>query len=145
MNLLDDFKVAGFPFAGDEEALTGGFVYVLCFAGKGPSERPFYVGQTDRFHGRMSDYRLASFAACTDFCVGEATRYLIGARDFRVTVRYRVSDKPRIEEKQIIRDLLISGNRLLNCLPRYDYRTARESEERDAIHRFCDLIASDIS
>jgi hypothetical protein len=142
---LNDFKAADFPLTRAETGgITGGFVYILCFAGSGITETPFYVGQTDRFHGRMNDYRLASFSACTDFCVGEATRYLTGARNFRVIVRYRTSISPRTEEKRIIRDLLISGVRLLNCLPRYDYLTAGEAEERDAIHRFCDLLAKDV-
>jgi hypothetical protein len=90
----------------------------------------------------MNDYRLANFTACTDFWVGEAARYMTATLKLRITVRYRSSANPSTEEKQIIRDLLISGIRLLNCLPRYDYQVATETEERDAIYKYCDLLTS---
>ena len=135
-----DFSIVDFPLT--KGALLGspqGFVYVFCWVADGV-EIPFYVGQTDRFSLRMKDYCLASFSACTDFCVGEAVKYLTSTKNKRVVVRYRPSLEPPKEEKAIIRELLISGVRLLNCLPRYDYRTATAMEERDAIRRFCDML-----
>ena len=30
--------------------------------------------------------------------------------------------------------------RLLNCLPRYDYKNDIETEEREVIQRFCDML-----
>src|ERR1700730_10122459 len=49
---------------------------------------------------------------------------------------------PRQEEKAIIRGLLISGVRLLNCLPRYDYKTDSETEERQVVQRFCEMFTA---
>ena len=73
---FDAFSVLDFPPAQNGSPhLTGGIVYVL-FCTDGTVETPFYVGQTDRFSGRMNDYHLANFKACTDFCVGEAVKYL---------------------------------------------------------------------
>lgn len=138
---LDNFKVADFPLvAAQAVVVRGGFVYLFCFASGGMPETPFYVGQTDRFAGRMNDYKLANFSACTDFFVGEAAKYLARAKKFGIIIRYKATPSPRTEEKQIIRELLISGVRLLNCLPKYDYQTAREAEEREVIHKFCDLL-----
>jgi hypothetical protein len=48
-----------------------GVVYVF-FVATETEEIPFYVGETDRFQGRMDDYVRAQFAAPTDFKVGEA-------------------------------------------------------------------------
>ena len=52
-----------------------GFVYVFFWAADG-IENPFYVGQTKRLSGRMRDYHLKIFTACTDFRVGEAIETL---------------------------------------------------------------------
>ena len=139
---LEDFSVMDFPPT--KNSLPGpphGCVYILCWVADGV-ETPLYVGQTDRFSGRMNDYCLANFNACTDFCVGEAVKYLKSAKNYRVTVRYRPSLNPGKEEKAIIRGLLVSGVRLLNCLPRYDYRTDSKAEEREVVQRFCDMLAA---
>jgi hypothetical protein len=119
--------------------MPDGFVYVFSWLADGV-EIPFYVGQTSRISGRMNDYDLASFKASTDFCVGEAVKYLKGSKNYRVVVRYRPSVDPPKEEKAIIRRLLVSGVQLLNCLPRYDYRTDSEAEEREVVQRFCDMF-----
>lgn len=138
---FEDFRVADFPIAKGPVSSPEGFVYVFCWVADGV-ETPFYVGQTNRFSGRMNDYSLANFKACTDFCVGEAVRYLKTKR-YTVVVRHRPSLSPPKEEKEIIRHLLVSGVWLLNCLPRYDYRTDSESEEREVVHRFCDMFTAD--
>lgn len=138
---FEDFAVSDFSqVRGSVLAPAGGFVYVLSWVREGV-EIPFYVGQTDRFPGRMNDYRLANFKACTDFCVGEAVKYL-QSKNYPVVVRHKASPDPPKDEKGIIRNLLVSGVRLLNCLPRYDYRTDSEDEERKAVHQFCEMLVN---
>jgi hypothetical protein len=138
--IFEDFSVLDFPPAQSvPNSSAGGFVYVFCWIANG-FEIPFYVGQTNRFSGRMRDYEIAHFKACTDFCVGEAAKYLKSAKNYGVTVRYKASPDPPREEKTIIRSLLLSGVRLLNCLPRYDYRADSEAEERELVQRFCDMF-----
>jgi len=104
-----------------------------------PAEIPFYVGQTNRLLGRMNDYRLANFTACTHFCVGEAIRYL-RSKHYQIRVRYNPSPDPPRQEKAIIRRLLVCGVWLVNCLPRYEYRTATETDERLIVQRFCEMF-----
>ena len=65
--------------------------------------------------------------------------------DLPVVVRYRASANPKKEEKAIIRQLVLSGVRLLNCLPRYDYLEATDGEERIAVQRFCDILTGNVS
>src|SRR5260370_9836846 len=89
----------------------------------------------------MNDYRLGNFTACTDFSVGEGIKYL-KSKNYRVTVRYKSSSDPLRQEKVIIRRLLVSGIRLLNCLPRYDYRTDSENEERVVVQKYCDMFTA---
>ena len=120
---------------------AGGVVYLFCWLADG-TEVPFYVGQTNRFSGRMRDYSMANYKACTDFRVGEALKYLATAKNFRIRVRYKASAAPRRDEKDIIRTLLISGVRLLNCLPAYDYRKDTEAAERETVQRFCDMLTA---
>ena len=137
---FDDFTIADFPFTNlIRSSQREGFVYVFFWV-RGGIEVPFYVGETDRLFGRMNDYRLANFAACTDFCVGEAVKYLTTIKNCKVVVKYRASTDRNKEEKAIIRRLLVSGIRLLNCLPRYDYKNDIETEEREVIQRFCDML-----
>jgi hypothetical protein len=136
---FEGFSVLDFPPARGSLLSPDGFVYVFCWVADG-MEIPFYVGQTNRFSGRMNDYCLASFKACTDFCVGEAVKYLKDTKNYRVVVRHRPSPEPPKEEKAIIRRLLVSGVWLLNCLPRYDYRADSEAEEREIVQRFCDMF-----
>jgi hypothetical protein len=138
---FEDFSVVDFPLASGSILSPEGFVYVFCWVADG-LEIPFYVGQTYRFSGRMNDYRLANFKACTDFCVGEAVKYLTATKNCRVVVRNKPSADPPQEEKAIIRQLLTSGMWLLNCLPRYDYRIDSEAEEREVVQRFCDMFTA---
>jgi hypothetical protein len=61
---FEDFSTIEFPSA-PRRASTGtsdGIVYVFFWVADG-AENPFYVGQTNRFSGRMSDYSIASFTA----------------------------------------------------------------------------------
>jgi len=118
-----------------------GYVYVLCWIRNG-AESAFYVGQTKRLARRMNDYRVAQFAACTDFRVGEAVRYLRDGKKCRIVVRYKVSTEMRKEEYGLIRELHLSGVRLMNDFSSYDYRMANETEERVAVQKFCDVIIS---
>ena len=91
----------------------------------------------------MDDYCGALFAACTDFRVGEAVKYLKNEKSLRIVVRYRSSEFPRKDEDSIIRELQLSGVRLLNDLISYDYRTANCEEERAAVKKFCDILFSE--
>ncbi len=91
----------------------------------------------------MDDYWAKQFAACTDFRVGEAIRYLRDIRKFRIIVRYKQSSQPRKDEYATVRDLQTSGVRLLNDLLSYSYKDANEDEERTAVQKFCEgLIRS---
>jgi hypothetical protein len=46
-------------------------VYIIYFINQ-EAYIPFYVGETGRLLGRISDYMIANFKAQTDFKVGEA-------------------------------------------------------------------------
>jgi hypothetical protein len=101
------------PFKGP----LAGVVYILCWL-RGSVEIPFYVGQTNRFSGRIRDYGIANFKASTDFHVGGAVKYWATVRNHRITVKYKTSANRLREEKEIIRDVLGSGAWLLNCCHR---------------------------
>jgi len=129
-------------FSSDADDLPGPGerqVYVLCWK-SGGTEVPFYVGETNRLRGRMGDYQSAQFAACTDFRVGEAIRYLRDRRGLRIVLRYRETVDPRKDESALIRDLQLSGLRLLNSLPSYNYQEADKDEERRTVQRFCEML-----
>jgi hypothetical protein len=56
---------SGVDFPPVQDAIRGslaGVVYILCWL-RGSVEIPFYVGQTNRFSGRMRDYGIANFKA----------------------------------------------------------------------------------
>ena len=123
-----------------------GVVYVF-FVATETEEIPFYVGETDRFQGRMDDYVRAQFAAPTDFKVGEAVRYLRDAKNYRVIVKYKVTANRSTEEARIIQGLHSEGKRLLNDLPDYEYRTGSKEERaekisraQEIVQRFCDSL-----
>jgi hypothetical protein len=128
-------NISSFP----QPPSNGGYIYAVFWAVPNCPEVPLYVGQTQELQNRMWDYCKAHFKACTDFRVGEAVKYLRG-KGCRVTVRYNACDHPRSEERRIIRELQVSGPRLINGLVAYDYATCSEEEERRFIQRFCDLI-----
>jgi hypothetical protein len=118
--------------------VPGNHVYVLVVENSGQSI-PLYVGQTSRLAGRIGDYVAAPWSASTDFRVGEAIKYL---RDKGCTLHfhYKVSSEHTKAEKDMIRDLLLSGHLLLNFLGGYDYTTAKKEDERKIVHLFCDTI-----
>jgi len=117
----------------------GGCVHIFCWVADGV-ENLLYVGQTRRFLGRMNDYRLANFTACTDFHVGEAVRYPNREQCYRVIVRYKLSEDSPKEEAATIRSLLLKGVRLLNCLPGYDCQKADKAEGKKTVQSFCDML-----
>ncbi|WP_263359655.1 hypothetical protein [Acidicapsa ligni] len=100
---------------------------------------PLYVGQTRRLLGRVGDYHSAQFYAPTDFCVGEAIKYLRGEKQCRIDFLYRSSESHRKDEKVLIRELLLAGCTLLNVLSSFDYKSAEKSDERLLVHRFFDM------
>ncbi len=124
------------------EQLPAHVVYVLCFI-VDDALIPFYVGETGRFVGRMNDYRLANFTASTDFTIGEAAKYFI-ANQYAVVVGYKSSStdekERKKEERLVIRGVLTSGRRLLNCFPSYEYCAANKSDERTAVQCFCEMM-----
>ena len=110
-------------------------VYVLFFC---DDEKSFYVGETESFIGRMTDYVRSSFDAATDK-VGDAVRYLL-QNNVRVRVGYEehANRETAIKrEAEIIDRLSREGIPLLNQLRGYEYRTAIEADERSKVHRFC--------
>src|SRR5258708_38279422 len=106
-----------------------GYIYVFFWTNKNV-DVPFYVGETARLSGRMNDYAIASFSACTDFQVGEAARYLKEVKNCRIFVRYRRREEREKEEKYLTREMTLAGVRLMKCLPSYNYRDSDQSEER---------------
>jgi hypothetical protein len=140
--MLDGFEVADFPTLDTLSSIpesSEGFLYVLCWVRDG-AQIPFYVGQTRRLRGRMKDYCLAQFQASTDFRVGEAVRYLRETKKCQIVLRYRASAEPAKDEYHVIRNLQLSGFRLLNDLLGYNYRTAQKIDERAAVQTFCDVL-----
>lgn len=132
-SLTADFDAVDFPPQGGNLPGRGeGYVYVLCWKANG-RDVLFYVGQTTRLQERMNDYQNAQFAASTDFRVGEAIRYLRDQRSLRIVARYKKSTDQSIDEYALIRDLQLSGLRLLNSLPSYDYHKADKDEERQTV------------
>jgi hypothetical protein len=91
----------------------------------------------------MDDYCSKQFAAATDFRVGEAICYIRGIRGFKIIVRYKPSLDRQARKKDeylIVRDLQTSGVRLLNDLVSYNYNEADEQDERETVHKFCDIL-----
>jgi hypothetical protein len=133
---IEDFTTTQFPTP------RLGYVYVFYWLIDG-AEIPFYVGETDRFQGRMNDYRQAQFGAATDFIVGEAATYLNGKSGSRIVVRYKRSsddcEERRKEQNAIIQELRTAGAKLLNGMG-YDYQIANRDEERAKVQRFCDML-----
>jgi len=127
------------PHARSLPETSDDYVYAFCWILDGV-ESPFYVGQTKRLAGRMNDYRMAQFAACTDFRVGEAVKYLRDSKKCRIIVRYKVSAEMRKDEHALIRELHLSGVGLLNDLSGYNYRTANQTQEKAAVHKFCEVM-----
>ena len=113
-------------------------VYVIFFV-KNNKEAPFYVGETGRFLGRISDYISANFKASTDFKVGEAIKYLQG-KGYKIIIKYKPSEDRKRDQNEIIKDFQNSGCRLLNELSGYDYKKANENEKREITKRFIDNI-----
>lgn len=144
---LEEFKFREFaevdfpPPEGTLPGPPGGYVYVFFWVNKN-AEIPFYVGETARLSGRVNDYAIASFSACTDFQVGEAARYLKEVKNYRIIVRYKQSAEREKEEKYLTRELTLAGIRLLKCLPSYDYRNSDPDEERAVVQRFCNMLIS---
>jgi hypothetical protein len=86
-------------------------VYVFYFRRK-DREVPFYVGETGRLLGRISDYHAANLTASTDFKVGVAARHL-QERRFDVLIKYaETTDRKRAEKA--IRKELSQDHKLLN-------------------------------
>lgn len=116
-------------------------VYVFfALTAKNPNGQPFYVGQTANFQARMTDYFRGTFAAATDFKVGEVVRYLLSSGS-RINVGYDEMPDRIIalkEEARIIQSIRSKGIRLLNDIGGYDYRSAVRESERIRLHTFCD-------
>lgn len=132
-----DFNVLDFP-----ENIK--VVYVIFFV-KDNKEVPFYVGETGRFLGRISDYISANPKASTDFKVGEAIKYL-QEKGYKIIIKYKPSENRGEEQNELIRYLQDQGHRLLNDLSVKNYtdKGFNETEERERIKRFCDNILANL-
>lgn len=126
-NQLKDFERIDFPTKAE-------IVYVVFFL-KGENEQYFYVGQSTRHIGRLGDYISANFTAATDFKVGQAIKYL-REKGFSVGVAYEETTNSKEKEQGIAQELRQLGFKLLNDLPGYDYRTARQDDEKRKIRGF---------
>ena len=133
--LPSGYSLQNFPFV--ESA-----VYILIYK-KDDVRIPFYVGETDNFHARMRDYMIPTFAASTDFKVGEALKYL-ETKGMRIEVAVRKDitgrDKRKKEESHMCDALRRQGYILLNDLKGYNYTKANQVDERHKIWLFCDRI-----
>ena len=137
---FDGFTAVDFPPLKNFAPIhADGFVYTLFWCHSG-LDVPFYVGETGRLVERMNDYCVAGFRACTDFRAGEAIRYLREVKNYRIVARYKPSESRKNDEKNLIRQLLLLGVRLLNSFPSYNYRVANETDERTAIQNYCDML-----
>ena len=92
----------------------------------------------------MWDYCSAQFKAPTDFRVGEAIRYF-REKKYQVKLLYKASENPSKDEYELVRELQVSGLRLINGLAGYKYNTTLLDKERGYIRRFCDLIIAKCS
>ena len=129
---IDEFvDITPFPLE-----TRSGVVYVL-FWELGEERKPFYVGRTTRFLGRMEDYDSAEFSAQTDFKVGEAIKFLKEIMGLSVVVGSRRSDNVKADEQALINSLHAAGVPLLNTLRGYRYKTADAEEQRLKVHEFC--------
>jgi len=115
-------------------------VYVIFFV-KNNKEVPFYVGETGRFLGRVSDYLSAKPTASTDFKVGEAIKHL-KEKGYKIIIKYKPSKDRKREQNEIIKAFQNSGHSLLNELKvkKYTDKDFNENEERERIKRFIDNI-----
>ncbi len=120
-------------------------VYVFYFL-KSERKFPFYVGETSNLRKRMGMYVVASFAASTDFLVGEAVKY-IQEKGYCVVVEFKSVLEERLnrkkEEEQLINEFRLSGLRLLNRdrrNPGYDYRKAKREEILNKIYKEVEVI-----
>ncbi len=88
----------------------------------------------------MDDYCTKQFGAATDFRVGEAICYLREVKQLRIVVRYKPSSDRKKDEYLVVRALQTAGVRLLNDFASYDYKHANKEDERDALHKFCEVL-----
>ncbi len=113
-------------------------VYIIYFI-NGGYNIPFYVGETGRLLGRISDYMIANFKAQTDFKVGEAIRYF-QETGYKIIIKYKISDERKSEQDKVIREFKNSGWILLNDLKGYDYKKASKKDELMRVKDFCDIL-----
>ncbi|MDE0488292.1 MAG: GIY-YIG nuclease family protein [Gammaproteobacteria bacterium] len=107
-------------------------VYVI-YATRGDDKIPFYIGQSKNVAARLGDYARASFAADTDFKVGRTVR-LLEERGYEILVEIeRTSDRWARERELIKRH---SDRPLLNSVPGYKYKTAKEDEELSRLEEY---------
>jgi hypothetical protein len=135
MNTLDGFVDMEWP-------QVPNIVYVFYFRVETASQViPLYVGQSSVHVGRFGYYVTAPFSSQTDFKVGEAIRFL-RARGCYVGVRYKCSQSPRDDERQLC-EYFRRNHRLLNDLPGYDYKKSSEDYERARVHTFMEDILAE--
>lgn len=118
---------------------AGHYVYVICWVDNG-QQVPFYVGESDMLNERMDAYCCKSFHSPRDFIVGEAICHLRDKRGFKIVVRYKESTQAEKDERITIRNLLLSGVRLLNSCLNYQWKQTNQQDEQDAVHGFCDVL-----
>lgn len=127
----DSFNTLPFPF---RESV----VYVV---GLEDAEgfTPIYVGETNRFTGRIDDYVTASFEAATDFKVGKAIEHL-REKGETIVIKDRQTTNRKGEEQSLLKKLRRRGIPLLNDLRGYDYKKANRREELQRVKFFVETI-----
>jgi hypothetical protein len=142
--MFEGFEVVEFPpIEGFIPKGRKGFVYVISWE-RDTLDVPFYVGETGWLLGRMKDYGVRSFAASTDFRVGECIRYLKEMKKYQINVRYKGSSDRKAErereEGDIIEELHLSGALLLNHFRGYSYRVDDKTKEKKRLQIFCEAL-----
>lgn len=124
-SLFDEFETLEFPIKADTIYLIG-IEFRDHFV-------PFYVGQTSRFIGRISDYMSAGYYAATDFRVGQAI-HCFALSGHKVLFKYKPTNDPDAEEQKwittIINDRRISP-RILNWPDSHSYDPKRSDPEKE--------------
>jgi hypothetical protein len=120
-------------------------VYVFYFL-RDKKEIPFYVGETNNLRRRIGEYLVASFAAQTDFRVGEAIKYM-QKNKCDVVVKFWIyldnKSHRKKEESRLISKFRSDGLELLNKGEKnvgYNYRIDKREKVLDRIKKETKII-----
>lgn len=111
---------------------SGSGAYVI-YAARGDDKIPFYVGESANIIARLGDYARASFQAATDFKVGRTVRFL-QERGYKIRVEIEWTSDRKARESELIERH--DNQPLLNNVPGYDRKNAKEDEELSRLEEY---------